>query len=79
MTSIAFRFPSQPIGQRRPVASRLWATFADAWKTWRADTDLRAQRRALARLDRRTLVDVGLGEFASPAGPSWADLETARW
>ena len=71
---------------RRPLAAGARApggllTFLRAVSAaWREQGRRRAQRQAVAHLDRRLLVDVGLGEFALPhQAVDWAAIERARW
>jgi len=71
---------AQVIALHRPFWSRAARTLLEAWSSWRAAARERANWRALAHLDSRTLKDVGLGEFAAPQSrPSWIDLERGRW
>ncbi len=54
---------------------------SQAWSTWRADSARRMELRALAALDQRLLVDLGLGDLAtSPRDElAWKELDRARW
>jgi uncharacterized protein YjiS (DUF1127 family) len=65
----------------RPTWSRAWTALEQAWAVWREKARRQAEAKALAQLDRRTLVDLGLGEFASePTDRAvWRVLDSARW
>lgn len=76
----AFRWPAGAIRLHRPAWSRAWDAVVARWTSWRADARRRADLRALAKLDRHLLRDVGLDELVPTLhAPSWLDIERARW
>jgi len=74
--------PARPsaIALHRPLWSRATMAVFEAWASWRAAARRQAEMRALARLDRHLLRDVGLEErVPSRPEPAWQMLERARW
>lgn len=74
--------PALPVSLplHRSAWLRIGLSIVEAWAAGRARARHRAQLRALAALDARLLRDVGLSELGAQAyGPSWLDIERARW
>ncbi len=68
--------------ERVNLAASVIAGARAAWRRWQQHDRLRAQQRALRRLDRRTLQDLGLydgADASSRAGPLASDYERLRW
>jgi len=69
-----------PIALHRPLWSRATMAVYEAWAAWRATARRQAEARALARIDRHLLRDVGLAERVPERHESaWQMLERARW